>query len=159
MPTLLLKISPAQTPARHRALADALTRLTGLHLGKREEVTAVLIDEFPAMRWFIAGHPTTRAIALLEISVTAGTNTLQQKAAFIEAVFAELEAQLGAAGLLDPASYVIVRELPATDWGYGGVTQKARQVAPASAEAKQAQAAEQRAAPREPASRAGEAPK
>lgn len=27
------------------------------------------------------------------------------------------------------ASYVVVRELPATDWGYGGQTQAARKLA------------------------------
>ena len=134
MPTLVLKISPAQTPARHHAMADALTRLASHHLGKREEVTAVLIDELPAMRWFIAGHSATRATALLEISITAGTNTPQQKAAFIEAAFAELEAQLGAGGLLEPASYVTVRELPAGDWGYGGQTQLARKLSRKGAE-------------------------
>lgn len=148
MPTLLLKISPTQTPARHQALADALTRLTACHLGKREAVTAVLIDELPAMRWFVAGRGASRATALLEISVTVGTNTPEQKAAFIEAAFAELELQLGAGGPLEPASYVIVRELPATDWGYGGLTQKARQLARASAETAQAEAPVQRASPR-----------
>lgn len=35
--------------------------------------------------------------------------------------------------VLAEASYVIVRELPATDWGYGGQTQKARQLARAAA--------------------------
>jgi 4-oxalocrotonate tautomerase len=66
-----------------------------------------------------------RATAWLEISITAGTNTPAQKAAFIEAAFAALQSQLG--GSMEPASYVIVRELPATDWGYGGQTQQARQ--------------------------------
>lgn len=30
---------------------------------------------------------------------------------------------------LASASYVVVRELPATDWGYGGQTQVARKLA------------------------------
>lgn len=47
----------------------------------------------------------------------------QQKTAFIDAAFAELGMQLGGQGEgppLEPTSYVIVRELPASDWGYGG---------------------------------------
>jgi 4-oxalocrotonate tautomerase len=67
-----------------------------------------------------------RATALLEISITAGTNTVDQKEAFIAAAYAELEAQLGHGQPLEEASYVIVRELPASDWGYGGKTQVAR---------------------------------
>lgn len=132
MPTLQLKISPPQNPVRQQALADGLTRLTAQHLSKRAEVTAVMVENVPAQSWFVAGRSVTRATAFLEISVTAGTNTTQQKAAFIDAAFTELGVQLGdqsEGSPLEPASYVIVRELPASDWGYGGQTQAARQQA------------------------------
>jgi 4-oxalocrotonate tautomerase len=126
MPTLQLKVSPAQNPSRHRSLADALTRLTVLHLRKRAEVTAVIVEDIPATRWYVGGDGVQRSTALLEVSITAGTNTEQEKAAFIAAAFAELHDQLGAGQPLEQASYVIVRELPATDWGYSGLTQAAR---------------------------------
>ena len=45
----------------------------------------------------------------------------------------KLEAQLGHGQGLEPASYVIVREVPASDWGYGGQTQAARALAKSSA--------------------------
>ncbi|NBX20741.1 MAG: 4-oxalocrotonate tautomerase, partial [Betaproteobacteria bacterium] len=51
MPTLQLKVSPLQNPSRYRALAEALTRITAEELGKRAEVTAVVIDDVPAARW------------------------------------------------------------------------------------------------------------
>lgn len=127
MPTLVLKIAPLQNPERYRQLADALTDLTVHWLGKRREVTAVVIDDLPAARWHVGGAPLERPAALLEISITQGTNTPVEKAAFIEAAFAELQRQLGAGGRLEPASYVVVRELPAQDWGYAGITQLARQ--------------------------------
>lgn len=129
MPTLQLKISPLQNPSSYRALASALTDLTALHLGKRPEVTAVMIDDVPPARWHIGGQDVQGPTAFLEISITAGTNTAQEKAAFIAAAFAELQRLLGRGQPLAPASYVIVRELPATDWGYGGVTQAARKLA------------------------------
>ena len=132
MPTLQLKVAPLLNPTQYRALAQALTQLTALHLGKREEVTAVVIDDLPAAHWYIAGRDVQRPTALLEISITAGTNTVAQKEAFIAAAHAELVAQLGHGQALEEASYVIVRELPASDWGYGGKTQAARgQKAPA----------------------------
>ena len=39
-----------------------------------------------------------------------------------------LAQHLAAGGPLAPASYVIVREVPATDWGYAGQTQAARRL-------------------------------
>jgi len=56
MPTLQLKISPPQSPQRHQALAQVLTRLTAQHLGKRPEVTAVMIEELPAGDWGYGGQ-------------------------------------------------------------------------------------------------------
>ncbi len=127
MPTLNLKIAPLQNPERYQALARALTDLTAQFLGKRAEVTAVIIDDLPAARWYVGGRDAQRPTALLEISITQGTNTPSEKAAFIEAAFAELRRQLGhSTGVLEKASYVIVREVPATDWGYGGQTQASR---------------------------------
>jgi 4-oxalocrotonate tautomerase len=128
MPTLLLKVSPLQNPSRYAALASALTRITADTLCKRAEVTAVVIDDIPAARWYVGGRDVPRPTALLEISITQGTNTAEEKASFIATAFAELERQLGAGQPLEPASYVIVREVPATDWGYGGQTQAARRV-------------------------------
>ncbi len=129
MPTLQLQVSPLQNPSRYRALASALTRITADTLGKRTEVTAVVIDDIPAARWHVGGTDVQGPTALLEISITQGTNTAQEKAAFIAAAFAELQEQLGAGQPLAPASYVIVRELPGSDWGYGGQTQAARRMA------------------------------
>jgi 4-oxalocrotonate tautomerase len=128
MPTLNLKLAPLQNPGRYRSLAAALTALTAQHLGKRAEVTAVIVQDLPAAQWFVAGQEVQRPTALLEIDITAGTNTAAQKAAFVAAAHAELRRQLGAGGELEAASYVIVHELPATDWGYGGRTQRARQL-------------------------------
>jgi 4-oxalocrotonate tautomerase len=123
MPTLKLKIAPLQNPQRYAALAHALTRITAQHLGKRPEVTAVVIEDVPDAQWYIGGRQATKPTALLEIDITRGTNTPPEKEAFIEAAFAELQRQLAPGGALAEASYVIVRELPPTDWGYDGVTQ------------------------------------
>ncbi|MDB5874220.1 MAG: hypothetical protein JWQ07_3662 [Ramlibacter sp.] len=126
MPTLNLKIAPLQNPERYQQLAQALTALTAELLGKRPAVTAVIIDDLPAAQWYVAGIDVQRPTAMLEISVTQGTNTPAEKAAFVRAAYEELERQLAHGGRLEEASYVIVRELPATDWGYGGRTQRER---------------------------------
>ena len=89
----------------------------------------MVIDDLPSARWHIGGAPAVQPTALLEISITQGTNTQEEKAAFIQAAFAELQRQLAGDGTLAAASYVVVRELPASDWGYGGRTQQARKLA------------------------------
>lgn len=126
MPTLTLKIAPLHEPERYQSLARALTAITADTLGKRSEVTAVVIEDLPAAWWYVGGRNLQRPSALLEISITEGTNTAAQKASFIEAAFAELRHQLAQDGAFEAASYVIVREVPASDWGYGGQTQQAR---------------------------------
>ena len=131
MPTLQLKVSPSQTPERCQQLAASLTKLTAKLLGKRAEVTAVTIDLLPATHWFVGGAPVDRPTAMLDIAITQGTNTVEEKTAFVAAVFAELQHLLADAGQLHDASYVTVREVPATDWGYGGMTQAGRKLATA----------------------------
>lgn len=131
MPTLTLKISPPQTAERCEQLAISLTALTAQTLGKRADVTVVVIDELPVARWFVAGSSAKRPTALLEISITQGTNSAEEKARFIAAAYDELQRQLGGRASLEPATYVSVRELAATDWGFGGLTQAARKLSTA----------------------------
>jgi 4-oxalocrotonate tautomerase len=125
MPVLHLQLSPP-APQAHAALARELTALTARLLHKRPEVTAVLVEDVPAGGWFIGGDVPAQPTASLCITVTAGTNTEGEKAAFVAAAFAALQARLAPGGTLAPASYVRVQELPAGDWGYGGVTQQQR---------------------------------
>lgn len=91
MPTLVLKLTPLQNPEHYQALASALTDLTVQWLGKRREVTVVVIDDLPPARWHIGGAPVAQPTALLEISITEGTNSEEEKATFIAAAFAELQ--------------------------------------------------------------------
>jgi 4-oxalocrotonate tautomerase len=123
MPTLQLKLSPPQPSERLQVLARRLTELSTQLLGKRHAVTAVVIEELWPGRWFIAGRNPADATALLEIRVTAGSNSDEEKQAFIEAAYEELWQQIGP---LSEATYVVVQEVPATDWGYGGLTQAQR---------------------------------
>jgi 4-oxalocrotonate tautomerase len=132
MPTLSLRVSRPLDPPRRAALAEALTAITTRTLLKQAALTAVLIESLPAGSWFIGVSESTAPAAQLEIAITAGTNSAEQKAEFIAACYAELQHQLATDGeALASTSYVIVHELPAGDWGYGGQTQAARRLAAA----------------------------
>lgn len=128
MPALTVRLAPLPSEPVQRRLAEALTSITADTLGKREAVTAVLFEAVPAAQWWVGGRRVQRPTALLEIRITAGTNTAQQKARFIEAADAALQRHLAPHGALEEASYVVVHELPGTDWGYEGLTQHQRRL-------------------------------
>lgn len=132
MPVLTVRLStplPDGAPARVAAL---LTELTADVLKKKRELTAVVIDTVRADHWFIGGAPVgataepPAASFFLDIKVTEGTNTKDQKAAYVQRVFAGMQSILGP---LDPASYVVIHEVRSDAWGYGGATQEHRYVA------------------------------
>lgn len=121
MPILHLKLAAGVSPVLQDALAQRLTEITHTILGKRREVTAIDIEAAP--RWYVGGAAPRRATAFLEISITQATNTDAEKEAWIQGAWRALREELGE---LEEASYIVVREIPAGDWGYGGVTQLAR---------------------------------
>lgn len=128
MPFLDVKVSRGDTPPAAGPIANDLTRLTHELLGKRREVTAVAIDWLPAEQWFIGGESLAASglrSFFLKVEITAGTNTKDQKAAFVAAVFAAMEKRLGP---LAPASYVVIQEVAADAWGYAGRTQEHRYI-------------------------------
>lgn len=135
MPYLDIKLSGPCLPDNIEKLASCMTDLAVGLLRKERAVTAATVQCVPPGHWMIGGTPTTdrgQTTFFLEINVTAGTNTPEEKAAFIAAAFRDAERVLGR---LAPASYVIVREVPADAWGYQGVTQQARRLHHAAVEA------------------------
>jgi 4-oxalocrotonate tautomerase len=126
MPTLTLKLSSLPSETTLETIGASLTKITHDLLGKREELTALMIEALPSRQWFIGGVPITEPTAWLEVSISAGTNTEPQKESFIHAAHDLLKTTCNSSGTFAVASYVIVRELPTTDWGYGGITQAAR---------------------------------
>ncbi|BAW06168.1 tautomerase family protein [Nocardia seriolae] len=106
------------------ALARDLSALLESGLGKEYEHTVVHIDLVPADRWYVAGvHPGEGTGAHLEVSITAGTNTPEEKAAFISDAHELLGRRLG---VLPAAVYVALYELDGRSYGYNGITQAAR---------------------------------
>lgn len=120
MPFIRITLSPAN-PQAHAAIAADTTRLMAEVLGKKATLTAVLVEDVVGT-WTIGDQIPPRA-AHLEAVITAGTNSDDQKAAFLRAAKAMLHHHCGS---LPEATYAIVREVPASDWGYDGKTQAAR---------------------------------
>jgi 4-oxalocrotonate tautomerase len=127
MPYLHIRIAGRSLSDGERLhLQDEATRLAVTLLGKRAEVTAVFIEETPAANWTVGARPLQVA-GYFEILISEGTNTAEEKERFIAAAYALLEEAAG--GPLNPATYVVVREIPMESWGYGGRTQESRRIA------------------------------
>ncbi|WP_330180291.1 hypothetical protein OHB26_28250 [Nocardia sp. NBC_01503] len=125
MPFVRITIAdPDIAPDTQAALAADITGLLEKDLFKEPEVTVVHLNLVPADRWFVgATRPAQATGAHLEVSITLGTNTSQEKAAFIEHAYDVLNTHLGT---LPGAAYVALYELDGEGYGYNGVTQLAR---------------------------------
>ena len=85
--------------------------------------------------WTIGGEPVPVA-AHLDVKVTRGTNTHEEKARFVAAVAAMFRQVLGPD--LPLATYVVIDEIEADAWGYDGITQEERRLLRAQAAATEA---------------------
>jgi 4-oxalocrotonate tautomerase len=109
-------------------IASVLTDLTAEVLKKKRELTAVAVEYVASEQWFIGGTSLAEQALrsfYLDIKVTEGTNTKDEKALYVSRVFAAIE---GIVGSVAPASYIVIHEVRADSWGYQGETQEFRYV-------------------------------
>ena len=128
MPYLNVKLSAPESLEKTAKIAAVLTDLTADVLKKKRELTAVAIEFVVPQHWFIGGtslHEQAISSFYLDIKVTEGTNTKDEKSRYVAQVFASIEAIIGT---LAPASYVVVQEVHADAWGYQGQTQEFRYI-------------------------------
>jgi 4-oxalocrotonate tautomerase len=127
MPMITLQYaSPRHKADLAKTVADAASRLASDILHKDPAVTAVVVEEVDPVKWFIAGKSLAEhglAGFWLDIRVTDGTNTREEKATFVGATFATMNELIGP---LHGESYVHVNEVRGDAYGYGGLTQNER---------------------------------
>jgi 4-oxalocrotonate tautomerase len=92
-------------------------------LHKKAELTAVLVEQVPTAGWSVSANAVPVA-AHLEATITAGSNSGDEKARFVAAASQMLKSVLGAK--LPVATYTVIQEIPADTWGYDGLTQAGR---------------------------------
>ena len=117
-----------QTPSLKAGIAAAITELTAGILHKDPKVTAVIVKSVDPADWFAGGKSLAEqklASYWIDTHVSEGTNTKDEKAAFIAATF---EAMGKILGPLHEESYVHVHDVRDDAYGYGGVTQGQRYI-------------------------------
>src|ERR1700720_169011 len=142
MPLITVSYSSSRTaPSLKADIASAVSELTAKILHKDPKVTAIIVKSVDAADWFAGGKSLAEqklASFWLDIHVTEGTNTKDEKAAYIAAIFKRMGELLGP---LHHESYLHVDEVKGDAYGFGGLTQERRyiagklQVAPKSAAA------------------------
>lgn len=150
MPYIHIRIASEYLPAGQiQQLSAGTTRLMADILRKRPELTVVTVETLAPERWFLAGQaipsprrarctlrsraltllaaqsqpPAGACAAMAEIRITQGSNTVEEKAAFLAAFDRLLGDCLGD---FDTPAYVVFHEVPGSDWGYDGMSQAQR---------------------------------
>ncbi len=124
MPFIRITVGGAPVTATERsALQERFTAEIHKHLRKRREVTAVAVESLPPGAWAIDGVEMSTRTAHVEMAITAGTNTPEEKASMIAAADRALREILGT---LPEATYAVIQEIAADAWGYNGKTQQTR---------------------------------
>jgi len=121
--------SPQPTPSIKADIAAAVSDLTARILRKDPKVTAIIVTAVAAADWFAGGRSLAEqglASYWLDIRVTEGTNTKDEKAAYLAAVFERMGELLGP---LHPETYLHVDEVRGDAYGFGGLSQEQRYIA------------------------------
>ena len=130
MPLITVTYSSKQAiPSTKPEIAAAVSELTARILRKDPKVTAIIVTAVDAADWFAGGRSLAEqglASYWLDIHVTEGTNTKDEKAAYLAAVFERMGELLGP---LHPETYLHVDEVKGDAYGFGGLTQERRYIA------------------------------
>jgi 4-oxalocrotonate tautomerase len=128
MPILNVKISAAPSGELVTAVSEALLELTTRILHKKRELTAIAIDFVPPEHWVVGGKTLAeqhKRSVYFDIKIVDGTNTKDEKAAYVAAAF---EAFARLLGDLHEESYIYIQDVRADAYGYGGRTQEHRYI-------------------------------
>ena len=126
MPYINIRLGTALESTQRERLFEKTTSLMNTLMGKRREVTVVNIQESDSHLWATNGKSLSAddpVGAYVDIKVTDGTNTPEEKAEMIAETVKMLQE---AVGTVQEACYVVIEDIAADSWGYNGRTQAAR---------------------------------
>lgn len=126
MPYINIRLGCKLSNEQKKIINQKMTSLMNLVMGKNPEVTVVHIMESEQSEWSVNSlelNEENPIGAYVDIKVTQGTNTPEEKSKMIEETVLMLKDTVGA---IQEACYVVVHDISADSWGYNGKTQYAR---------------------------------
>jgi 4-oxalocrotonate tautomerase len=123
MPYVNVKLNVKPSDELRKKIVDRVLENTTNILNKKEDVTSVLVEFISPNSWSVGGKnvPTF----YLDIKITKGTNTKEQRANYIKKCYTDFTEILGE---ISPVSYSVIDEVNADSWGFEGVTQEYRYI-------------------------------
>ena len=128
MPLITVQYS-SQRNVTKTDIAAAVTKLSADILHKDPNVTAIIVQSVDPADWFAGGRSLAEqklASVWVDIHISDGTNTKDEKADFLAATFKRMDELLGS---LHNESYIYVHDARADAYGFGGLTQERRYIA------------------------------
>ena len=123
MPYINIKINCEKSEELREEIVNMVLENTSEILHKKKEVTSILIEFVSADDWYI-GNKKEKTF-YLDIKVTKGTNTKDEKATYIKKTYSDCKTLLGD---ISPASYINIDEVDGDSWGFEGLTQEYRYI-------------------------------
>ena len=129
MPIITISVSGRSDAVLSKEIAAEVSALTQKHLRKDPKVTSVVVAYIDPEHWFVGGPSLSEQAKRsfwLDIKVVDGTNTKQELEAYVAAIYQRMQSLLGN---IHQESYILVHEVPAAAYGFGGKTQEYRFIA------------------------------
>lgn len=128
MPFINIQLSRELSPALQKKLCEDATQIMENTLGKKAELTSITITSVQPEQWFINCNQLSEInenSAQLIARISKNTNTEEEKTKAIAQLYELID---NVCGPINKTSYIMLDEVPMTDWGYGGQTQEYRRI-------------------------------
>lgn len=126
MPYLNVRLATEESKETIEKLVSLLMDTTSNILGKKKKVISIDVTFASPQHWFVGGSSMKKQDQVtfyLDIKITEGTNTKEEKSRFIQEVFEGVDRLFGP---ITPASYIVIDDVRADSWGFQGKTQEFR---------------------------------
>ena len=119
MPYINIKLNAPKDEKLKQEIVEMVLQNSQNILKRKKEVTSILVEFVPFEDWFIYDKNCTTFY--LDIKITKGTTSKDQKRDFIKAIFDKFKELFGA---VSNVSYIKIDEISGDCWGYDGTTQE-----------------------------------
>lgn len=129
MPYINYRIGCSLEESQKEIIYSETTHFMNSIMRKKREVTVVHIEGSSPKQWSVNGKRLNDKKPIpvyVDIKVTEGTNTPEEKSEMLRKTMEMLKNCLGAT---QEACYIVIDDIPSHSWGYDGFTQEYRALA------------------------------